>query len=79
MCLAVPTRVIAIDDDDKMATVELSSVERKISLDLLPETQVGDYVIVHVGFAIQRLDESEARKTLALLDELAAQNARPDQ
>ena len=71
MCLAVPVRVVSIDDDS-LATVELSGVARQVSLDLLPETKVGDYVIVHVGFAIQRLDETEARKTLSLFEELAA-------
>ncbi len=77
MCLAVPTQVVAIDDD-QMATVELSQVARKISLDLVPDTKVGDYVIVHVGFAIQRLDEVEAQKTLSLLDELADEMQEPD-
>ena len=77
MCLAVPAQVVAINDD-QMATVELSGVARQVSLDLVPGTKVGDYVIVHVGFAIQRLDETEAQKTLALLDELAAATTRPE-
>ena len=77
MCLAVPAQVVAIDDD-QMATVELAGVKRKVALDLVPETKVGDYVIVHVGFAIQRLDEVEAGKTLSLLDELAAVTEQPE-
>lgn len=77
MCLAVPTQVVSIDDD-QMATVELSGVARKISLDLVPDTNVGDYVIVHVGFAIQRLDEVEAQKTLSLLDEMADDAEEPE-
>ena len=77
MCLAVPARVVAIDDD-QMATVELSGVTRQVALDLVPETQVGDYVIVHVGFAIERLDEREARRTLSLLEELAGGADHPD-
>ena len=77
MCLAVPARVVTIDDD-QMATVELAGVSRQVSLDLVPETRVGDYVIVHVGFAIQRLDEAEAQATLSLLDELAAATKRPE-
>ena len=77
MCLAVPAQVVAINND-LTATVELSGVARKIALDLVPDTKVGDYVIVHVGFAIQRLDEVEAQRTLSLLDELANTNARPD-
>lgn len=76
MCLAVPTRVIAIDED-RMATVELSGVKRQVALDLVPDAQIGDYVIVHVGFAIQRLAEDEAQVTLALLDEVAAATQDP--
>ena len=67
MCLAIPAQVIAIDDN-QMATVEVSGVRRTVALDLVPETQVGDFVIVHVGFALQRLDEAEARETLALFE-----------
>lgn len=69
MCLAVPAQVTEIQDN-LTATVDLSGVSRLIALDLVPETKVGDYVIVHVGFAIQRLDEGEAQRTLALFDEL---------
>lgn len=77
MCLAVPAQVVEIDSE-QMAIVELSGVARRVSLDLVPDTKVGDYVIVHVGFAIQRLDEVEARKTLSMLDELAAAVERPE-
>lgn len=69
MCLAVPAQVVSIEDE-KTATIEVGGVARQVALDLLPETRVGDWVIVHVGFAIQRLDEEEARKTLDLLDEM---------
>ena len=69
MCLAVPVRVVDIEAD-RMAVVELAGVARKVSLDLVPDTQVGDYVVVHVGFAIQRLDEAEAKTTLALFEEM---------
>jgi hydrogenase expression/formation protein HypC len=68
MCLAVPARVVSIDAD-QMGTVEIGGVGRQVALDLVPETEVGDYVIVHVGFAIERLDEAEAEETLALLNE----------
>ena len=77
MCLAVPARVVAIEKD-QMATVDLSGVARKVSLDLVPDVDVGDYVIVHVGFAIQRLSEMDARRTLALLDEMATHLEYPD-
>ncbi|MFC1536753.1 HypC/HybG/HupF family hydrogenase formation chaperone [Pseudomonadota bacterium] len=67
MCLAIPARVTAVSGD--MATVELGGVEREVSLALV-EAAVGDYVIVHVGIAISRLDEDEAARTLALFAEL---------
>jgi len=69
MCLAVPAKII--DRVDMLATVDISGVTRKISLMLLPEAQVGDFVLVHAGFAIQTIDEEEAAKTLELLKELA--------
>jgi len=64
MCLAVPLRIEAIEGE--MATVELGGVRRQVSLVLTPEAQVGDYVIVHTGFALSMLDEEEARETLEL-------------
>jgi hydrogenase expression/formation protein HypC len=70
MCLAVPARIVA--KKDLMATVEVSGVTREVSLMLLPDAREGDYVLVHAGFAIQTVDEEEARKTLELLEELAA-------
>ena len=69
MCLAIPARVVSIDKD-AMATVEVGGVMRTVSLDLVPEVQVGDFVIVHVGFAIQRLDEAAAEATLSLFKEI---------
>jgi hydrogenase expression/formation protein HypC len=69
MCLAVPAKII--DRQDMMATVEVSGVTRKVSMMLLPDAKVGDYVLVHAGFAIQTVDEEEARRTLELLEELA--------
>ncbi|NLX37449.1 MAG: HypC/HybG/HupF family hydrogenase formation chaperone [Chloroflexi bacterium] len=75
MCLAIPVRIKAIDNEG-MATVELSSVERKVSLVMTPEARVGDYVLVHTGFALNVLDEQEARATLALFDELEAFEAQ---
>ena len=68
MCLAVPGKII--DLQDMLATVEISGVTRKISIMLLPESQVGDFVLVHAGFAIQIIDEEEVRKTLELFKEL---------
>jgi hydrogenase expression/formation protein HypC len=70
MCLAIPTRIVAIDG--ALALVELGGVERQISLALTPEAQVGDYVIVHTGFALSVLDEQEAQETLRLFAEIGA-------
>ena len=60
MCLAVPGEIIEIED--LLATVDISGVTRKISLMLLPETKVGEFVLVHAGFAIQAIDEEEVKK-----------------
>jgi len=70
MCLAIPTRILSIDG--LQAVVELGGVRRTISLVLTPEAQVGDYAIVHTGFAINVLDEDEAQETLRLFAEMAA-------
>jgi len=77
MCLAVPLRIVRIEGD--MAEVELSGVLRQVSLVLTPEAQVGDYVLVHTGFAISRLDEREAQETLALFAELEEAERRMDE
>ncbi|MEO0093932.1 MAG: HypC/HybG/HupF family hydrogenase formation chaperone [candidate division WOR-3 bacterium] len=69
MCLAVPAKIKSINGD--MATVEISGVTYEASLMLTPQAKVGDYVILHAGFAIQILDQDEARQTLKLFDEIA--------
>jgi len=69
MCLAIPLRVAAINEDK--ASVELGGVLREVSTMLTPEVRVGDYVLVHTGFCISVLDEQEAQETLALFAELA--------
>lgn len=70
MCLAIPSRIIRIDGQS--ATIDVAGVQRQTSLMLVEEAQVGDYVIVHAGFAIQTLDADAARETLALLRLAAA-------
>lgn len=70
MCLAIPARVAEILEDDQ-AIVDLGGVRKEISLTLVDGVVEGDYVIVHVGYAINRLDPDEAEKTLALFAELA--------
>jgi len=68
MCLAVPAKVLAIKD--AVGKVEISGVTRDVSLMLLPEAQVGDYVLVHAGFAMQIVEEKDADETDALLAEM---------
>ena len=68
MCLAIPARVTALEADD-MAVVALEGVKKRISVTLLDEVAVGDYVLVHVGYALHRLSEEEAERTLALMAE----------
>jgi len=71
MCLAVPSRVVEIDEVSKTAIVETFGVKRKVSTMLLNEPlKVGDYVLVHVGFAMEKIDQEEARKSLELFKEL---------
>ena len=70
MCLAIPAKVIQQLEND-YALVEVGGVRSRISMMLVDNVAVGDYVIVHVGFAITRLDAAEAEKTLALFDEIA--------
>ncbi len=68
MCLAIPARVVEIDANDQ-AIVDLGGVKKGVSLALVEGVAVGDYVIVHVGYALTRLDPEEAEKTLALMAE----------
>ncbi|MEU1277979.1 HypC/HybG/HupF family hydrogenase formation chaperone [Streptomyces sp. NPDC005805] len=72
MCLAVPGRVLGIEERDgtRMATVDFGGVVKEVCLEYLPDLRVGEYAIVHVGFALQRLDEESARQTLALFENL---------
>lgn len=69
MCLAIPGRVLEIEGTG--GKIEFNGVAREADLTLLPEVKVGDYVLVHAGFAIQRLDADEAKETLRLFDEVA--------
>ena len=71
MCLALPAQVVELRPDD-MAVVDLAGVKKEISLALVDNVQLGDYVIVHVGYALNKLDPEEADKTLQLFADLAA-------
>ena len=70
MCLAIPSKITKIENN--MATIDVEGVQRQTSLLLLEDARVGDYVIVHAGFAIQKLDEASAQETLDLLREAIA-------
>jgi hydrogenase expression/formation protein HypC len=72
MCLAIPGKVLQEFESNgmRMAKVQFGGIVREASLDYVPEAQVGDYVLVHVGFAISRMDEEEAARTYKALEEL---------
>lgn len=72
MCLAIPAQIVELRDNDN-ALVDLAGVKKEISLALVDGVAVGDYVIVHVGYALNRLDPEEAAKTLQLFEELGSQ------
>jgi len=70
MCLAIPARVIQIGEQN-LGLVELGGVVREASFMLLPDVRLGDYVLLHAGYALQKVDEAEAEETLRLLSEMA--------
>ena len=73
MCLAVPGKVTSIDDsnpDLKMANVNFSGVSKEVCVQWLPDVKIGDYVLVHVGFALNKIDEKDAEETLKILREM---------
>jgi len=72
VCLAVPGQVLEITERDgtRMATVDFGGVTKEVCLEYVPDLQVGEYTIVHVGFALKRLDEQAARETLELFREM---------
>ena len=78
MCLAVPGRILGVSGDDpvtRVGRVDFGGVIKEINLAYTPEAQPGDYVRVHVGFALTIIDEAEAQRTLAYLQEIAALDA----
>ena len=73
MCLAVPGKIVSIEGDDpvlRCGRVDFSGVVKQINLAYVPEAKVGDYVLVHVGFAINTIDEEEARQVFAYLRQM---------
>ena len=74
MCLAIPGKVVEIDStvSPVMGKVSFGGIKKEVCLELVPEVRIGDYVIVHVGFALNILDEDEAQETLKLIDQMNA-------
>jgi hydrogenase expression/formation protein HypC len=72
MCLAIPGKVLSIDTNIQptMGVVSFGGIEKRVCLEWTPEVSLGDYVIVHVGFAISKMDEQEALETLKLIQEI---------
>jgi hydrogenase expression/formation protein HypC len=71
MCLAIPAKLVELRADER-AMVNLGGIRKEVSIELVPQAQVGDYVIVHVGHAIGMIDPDEAERTLALFGEMSA-------
>lgn len=69
MCLALPARIIAIDAAAEMATVALGEVRKEVSLALIEDAQLDDYVLIHVGYALDKISEEEAERTLQMFAE----------
>ncbi|MCL4369731.1 MAG: HypC/HybG/HupF family hydrogenase formation chaperone [Chloroflexi bacterium] len=70
MCLAIPAKITAIEGTE--ATVDIGGVTRSTSLVLTPEAKVGDYVLMHTGYAISVVDEDEAKETMRIIEEMMA-------
>jgi hydrogenase expression/formation protein HypC len=80
MCLAIPGRVVEIVDPvNSLAKVEVGGVKRSVNVGMLDDIGVGDYVLIHVGFAMSKVDEHEALETLRLLRELGAYEEEVEQ
>jgi hydrogenase expression/formation protein HypC len=75
MCLAIPAKIIKIENE--MAIVEIGNVQREASIMLLPEAGINDYVLLHAGFAIQKIDEEEAFKTMELFRQMDEFYSKP--
>lgn len=75
MCLAIPAKIIALDTTNDRATVTVDNVQVEVSLALVDDIIIGDYVLVHVGYALNKIDQDEALKTLALFAEAGLSSA----
>jgi hydrogenase expression/formation protein HypC len=80
MCLAIPGKIVEIiDEENRIAKVEVGGVRRGVNIGMLDDVKVGDYVLVHVGFAMSKIDEKQAAETLRTLQELGAYQEEFDQ
>ncbi len=69
MCLALPAKILTIDDTTDMATVALGEVKKEVSIALIEDAQINDYVLIHVGYALNKISPEEAERTLQLFAE----------
>jgi hydrogenase expression/formation protein HypC len=82
MCLAIPGKIVEIvDEENQIAKVEVGGVRRNVNIGMLDkdDARIGDYVLIHVGFAMSKIDEKEAEETLRLLEELGSYETEIDQ
>ena len=80
MCLAIPGKIIEIVDfENHIAKVDVGGVKRNVNIGMLDDAGVGDYVLIHVGFAMSKVDEKEAEETLRLLQDLGSYDTEIDQ
>ncbi|MCD6372932.1 MAG: HypC/HybG/HupF family hydrogenase formation chaperone [Thermococcus sp.] len=70
MCLATVAKVLEVDREKRTAWVDFGGIKREVRIDLLPDVQVGEYVLIHTGFAIERVDEKTAREILSAWEEV---------
>jgi len=80
MCLAIPGKIVEIvDAENQIAKVDVGGVRRNVNIGMLDDTKVGDYVLIHVGFAMTKIDEHEAEETLRVLNEIGEYQAELEQ
>lgn len=77
MCLAIPAEVISIDQDNDYAMVSLGGIKKQISLTLVDNVKIGDYLLIHVGYALNKISPDEAQKTLELFAEAGMLDTQP--
>jgi hydrogenase expression/formation protein HypC len=80
MCLAIPGKIVEIvDEENRIAKVDVGGVKRNVNIGMLDDVSLGDYVLIHVGFAMSKIDEKEAEETLRLLQDLGSYEEEIDQ